>query len=229
MFSKGKNAVAVETPVQTPISPPGTRAYSCTYMHWRAYSCTHIYSKIGLSPLWLQPGHVQQWSRSVRPRGPLEPLRLRPSLDRSRLQRRLYVDSCPAGLRQTGDGERLPATRHCSGRGLCLAGRCSCTEGFAGDDCSSGTGSGPSSFCSSHGVLLPRLRRCLCNVSCSNSGFASCQCRCTPMRYCECPGRRAFRVSTVRATRARSTARSVGRALLGRASATRVTTGRAVS
>ena len=33
------------------------------------------------------------------------------------------VDSCPAGLRQTaGDGERLPATRHCSGRGLCLAG-----------------------------------------------------------------------------------------------------------
>ena len=57
---------------------------------------------------------------------------------------------------------------HCSGNGLCVAGKCSCTEGFSGDDCSEvrGPASGvPSNrtYCSGRGALLPRLGRCLCN------------------------------------------------------------------
>ena len=100
-------------------------------------------------------------------------------------------DSCPMGVPPklrapdpasgaTGSGGS------CSGRGLCLVGRCVCVEGFTGDDCSlvSGLPAASSaarsrdvrpaaghSYCSGHGALIPRFGRCLCD-----HGWAGEQC-----------------------------------------------------
>ena len=82
-------------------------------------------------------------------------------------------DSCPLGTRPRDRPESASASQHgahpsCSGNGLCLAGKCSCGEGFEGDDCSriAGPSSGPPTrrtYCSGHGALIPRLGRCLCD------------------------------------------------------------------
>jgi len=77
---------------------------------------------------------------------------------------------CPTGYDEADCSQLRVCQADCSGHGVCQAGKCTCAEGYTGNDCATSTG----------GALPDCVRNCFDRGTCSDDGLGGKRCSCDP-------------------------------------------------